>query len=329
MNIQDTFPFITKADWLAQIQKDLKGSDPSTLTWQLNERIAVDPLVAASDFSSLPQPLTDAPGEWEISEVIVAGNPEKASQQALEALQLGAQNIHFQINTTPDAGFMTTLLEGIYLDFAGLHFEGTGVAANPGAVLALLAGIAAEKDIPTQSLRGSLGYAPDVQAKATDWRYLGELIDFAKTSFPQFKLIHLQENSALQPDERLADLLQRSLHYLKNLSERDFSPADAARSIHFSFSTGTSYFIEIARIRAFRVLWLNFLQSWGLDREYPHISATCAPESYTDDIYTNMVRATTIAMSAALGGADQIIVLPYDAGREHLSAHAESFARRP
>lgn len=329
MNIQETFPFVSKADWLAQIQKDLKGSDPSTLVWQLNERITVDPLVAATDFPVLPQPLSDVPGEWDISEIIVvAGDPEKANQQALEALQLGAQNIHFQIDTTPDASFLATLLDGIYLDFAGLHFEGAGVAGNPGAVLALLTGLAAEKGIPTQSLRGSLGYAPDVQVKTTDWRYLGELIEFAKDNFPQFRIIHLQENTSLQPDESLADLLHRSAGYLKNLSERGFSPQDAARAIQFSCSTRTSYFVEIARLRAFRMLWLNFLQAWGLEREYPSICAGSAAESYTDDIYTNMVRATTMAMSAALGGANQIIVRPYDADRAHLSAHSESFARR-
>jgi methylmalonyl-CoA mutase len=328
MNMQEVFPYISKAEWLAQITKDLKGKDPVTLNWALTERLSVSPLVSAEDFAQLPTFLTDAPNEWDICELVTVQDPAAANAQALEALRLGAQSIRFHLDTPPDAASLSTLLQDIYIDFISLHFEGPGVSSNPGGILALLALVAKERNIPTANLRGSLGYAPDVQATFTDWRYLGELISFAQISFPGFQVIQLTEESSTDPEQGLAILLQRSQLYLKNLTERGCSTEAAAQAIHFSIAIGPLYFVEIARIRAFKLLWLNLLQGWGLPRKYPVVSAVFAPAVYSDDIYTNMIKATTMAMSAALGGATTITVRPYDEGRENLSAHSGSFARR-
>ena len=101
-----------------------------------------------------------------------------------------------------------------------------------------------------------------------------------------------------------------------------------AQSLQVQFQTGTLYFVEIARHRAFRLLWLNWCKAWDLPLVYPDTNAVFAAEAYTDEIYTNMIRATTMAMSAALGGARRITVAPCDTGRLHLSQQSPAFARR-
>jgi methylmalonyl-CoA mutase len=122
--------------------------------------------------------------------------------------------------------------------------------------------------------------------------------------------------------------LTRGNLYLQKLTERGLSPADAASILHFSVSVGKSYFFEIARIRAFKLLWLNVLKAWNAPLNYPVLDARFQPEAYSDELYTNMIRATTMAMSAILGGADRLTVLPYDAGRASQATYSQSFSRR-
>lgn len=326
MNIQAEFPFVSKADWLAQIQKDLKGGQPEGLNWVLNERITISPLLAASDFPELPAPLSTGSG-WEISENVDAADPVLANAQALEALRAGAEGLNFYLHTAPDQQFMSLLLKDVYIDFIGLHFSGPGMVANPGAILALLAGLAEERGIPVAQLKGSLAYNPIVQTERPDWRYLKELIELGNEQFPGFRLLSLSA-TADSPDTELAGLLSLANQYLERLTQHGLSPAAAAATMVCTVEVGPLYFVEIAKLRALKVLWLNLLKGWEAQGGYPFISATFASSAYADALYTNMIRATTMAMSSVLGGANQLTVKPYDEGRESLAQHAQSFGRR-
>jgi methylmalonyl-CoA mutase len=196
---------------------------------------------------------------------------------------------------------------------------------SPGAVLANLERIAKEKGIPTNSLRGSLAYNPAASAGIVDWRYLADLVEFAKEKFPHFKLVTV----AIPPFVGgLAAGLKSGNLYLEKLISRGLSIVESAAAIQFSVSVNKSYFLEIARIRAFKLLWLNVLKAWGAPRNFPLVEARFQPEAYTDELYTNMIRATTMAMSVVLGGADRLTVLPYDAGREGQAIYPQQFSRR-
>ncbi len=184
---------------------------------------------------------------------------------------------------------------------------------------------------PQHGLRGSLGYDPASQAAASvpaiapDWRYLADLTEFAQQKFPQFKVLSLGGSD--QPD-LASDLLRRANVYLEKLTERGISAAQAAAAMQFSVKIGPSYFLEMAQLRAIRLVWLNVLKAWGVAPALPALAVSFRPDAYTDDLYTNMIRATTISMSAVLGGAERLTVLPYDKGREALAAYPQAFGRR-
>jgi methylmalonyl-CoA mutase len=122
--------------------------------------------------------------------------------------------------------------------------------------------------------------------------------------------------------------LRRANTYLSKLSERGIAPSEVAAALQFSDSVGKSYFYEIARLRAFKLLWFNVLNAWGIPLQSPCVAVQFQPEAYTDELYTNMVRGTTMAMSAVMGGAARLSVLPYDAGRETQSERSAAFSRR-
>jgi methylmalonyl-CoA mutase len=83
--------------------------------------------------------------------------------------------------------------------------------------------------------------------------------------------------------------------------------------VTFCFAIGSSYFFQIAKLRAFRLLWAGVVEAFKL----PELETTlhCRTSRWNKTIYdahNNVLRATTEAMAAAIGGADSITVEPYD-----------------
>lgn len=324
------FPSVNKADWLRQVTKDLKGRALEDFDWSPAPGLAVTPFVHADDFAQFPAPLQSGPSRWEICEAVDATDPAMANRQLLEALEYGAEGLELYLPATVDADHLGQTMNGVYLDLAGLHFTGPGVVRNPGAVLANLQKLAARHQCSPAALHGSLAYDPVTQASLVDWRYLIDLVDFARAAFPGFRLVMIGTQDTLpnDPVEELVRLLRQGNFYLQKLTERGLSVADVASIMQFSMITDKNYFLEIAKIRAFKILWLNVLQGWGAPLDYPDVAARFSPAAYTEDLYTNMIRATTMAMSAVLGGADRLTVLPYDTGREGQATYSPTFSRR-
>ena len=93
-------------------------------------------------------------------------------------------------------------------------------------------------------------------------------------------------------------------------------PVDrAAREIEFVFAVGSTYFIEIAKLRAARMAWAQAVAAFApsdLDscRMKLHVRTARLNKSFCDP-YTNVLRATTEAMSAAIGGCETLTVQPF------------------
>lgn len=322
------FPAISKNAWLQQIRKDLKDKSMDDLSWKLSENITVEPFMHADDFPQPPVPLTDAAYSWEICEDIPAADPAAANRMALDALEGGAQGLCFHLPSTPDLATLTQLLGDIHPDYIGLHFAGAGVESNPGALLALLAQLAGARGLKTSSLRGSLSYNPALHNEIVDWRYLADLLQFVSENFPRFSVVSLRPEATSGPVSNIVSLLRQGNLYLEKLAERGVSPARVAAHLQFDMPIGKSYFYEIAQLRAFKLLWLHILKVWEAPLVLPVTAAHFNSEVYADDLYSNMIRATTMAMSAVIGGADRLTVLPYDAGRESAAQYPQAFGRR-
>lgn len=93
-------------------------------------------------------------------------------------------------------------------------------------------------------------------------------------------------------------------------------PVDTiAGQIEFVFAVGPSYFIEIAKLRAARMLWAQAVMAFGPqdDRACRMCLHVCTPQRNKSayDRYTNLLRVTTEALSAVVGGCDQLTVKPF------------------
>jgi methylmalonyl-CoA mutase len=277
----------------------------------------------------LPPAFQDTPNGWQICETIQVVEPSAANRQALDALNGGVESLEFIFENPVEWSDMEVLMAGIHLDYIGLHFSGRAVAQNPSAIFSHLTRLADEAGIATTALQGSVAFDP-LQAGniVVDWRYLGDLLAFTQDTFSGFKVITLEFSSNENPVAALSETLSVANMYLKKLQERGVDPVLAAGAMQFSVPVGSSYFLEIAKIRALKLLWINVLNGWGAPVDYPVIAASFKPDTYSSDLYTNMIRATTMAMSAVLGGAERLTVLPYDAGREAAATYPVAFGRR-
>jgi len=89
----------------------------------------------------------------------------------------------------------------------------------------------------------------------------------------------------------------------------------AAKAIEFSFAIGSNYFFQIAKLRAFRMVWARVVESFGGTGEEGRARIAARTSRWNKTVYdphVNVLRATTEAMAAVLGGADSVAVAPFD-----------------
>jgi methylmalonyl-CoA mutase len=115
--------------------------------------------------------------------------------------------------------------------------------------------------------------------------------------------------------QELTYSLALAVTYLRELSQRGIPLHVAASSVRFSFSVGSNFFAEIAKLRAARQLWSRVLTGCGLNPAnipMPMHGRTSLRNKTRLDAHTNLLRTTTEAMSAVLGGCTSLHVGPYD-----------------
>jgi methylmalonyl-CoA mutase len=84
------------------------------------------------------------------------------------------------------------------------------------------------------------------------------------------------------------------------------------RDVSFVFAVGSNYFFEIAKLRAARLLWARAAQAFGAPETTRLWVRTAIANKSLYDPYTNLLRVTTEALSAVLGGCDALIVEPFE-----------------
>ena len=306
------FPPVTKSDWLAKIEKDLKGKPLSSLEWQLGH-LAINPFPHLDDLKELPLPAGDSPG-WEIGEDIESHDLLEANRQVRQALEFGVQAPRFVLAENLGDHRMATLLEGIDLPLVSIHFFEKNKNADPKRLLEHFYHIAKNASADTDLLRGSVNWAYEDAVVVQD---AFELVEIAQHKLPGFKVLPVNGHSYFEEGDvisELARIVNRAVEWADGLEELGLPFDQVNHHLQFSLSVGKNYFVEIAKIRALKMLWANVLKAFDVEKfEMPPIEAHVAPSSQKDDPNTNMIQATTQAMAAVIGGANRLTVLPSDA----------------
>jgi methylmalonyl-CoA mutase len=140
---------------------------------------------------------------------------------------------------------------------------------------------------------------------------------------------HCFHNFGANLAQEIAFTLASAIEAIDNISEQKIGLHEIVQKIEFSISIGTNYFGEIAKIRALKFLWNKILiDGYGLDeKNIPQISIHCQTSSFYNSSltpHTNLLRATTAAMSAVIGGCDALSIRAYD----ETFQESDEFSRR-
>lgn len=289
------FPPITAQQWEEQIAADLKGKTIEDLQTKLSEDITIKPF-----YSEGPSTIAKSNSGWIICQQIDATDGQLGNQASLKAIEQGATGLRLIVNRQTN---IHALLEDLPLDKIQVDFLQDRECWN------VLDDI---RMIPyAYGITGAIDYDLVAVDRESD---IPQLFDEYAALLPNYRLITLHENEELEPAEAIADLLRRANHYVKELLRYDYSIETIAAKMQFATFVDTDYFVSIAKLRALRNLWQIMLQEYDpkVHPVYIHADNLTAEPTEEKDAYYNMIRHTTQAMSAIIGGADSIAITPED-----------------
>lgn len=346
------FASVTTEEWEAKINADLKGKDyERALVWKTWEGFSVRPYYRAENLESISY-LDTLPGEfpfvrgnektgnnWLIRQNIFVTDFAAANKKALEILGKGINSIGFYFSdcATVNNETLGVLLNNICLEAAEINlvcpddsvkcaevfaeFVANGKWANENVVAS-----ASIDPIGTFVLKGKWSEEALLALKPA--------IEKARI-LPKFRIIGVHgkffANSGASIVQELAFSLAQGAEYLTRFTEMGLKADDVAKSIKFNFGIGNNYFMEIAKLRAARLLWAQIVKAYNPACDCAaKLIAHSETNRYNKTVYdpnVNMLRTQTEAMSAALGGAHSITVLPFNAIYEDPTDFSERIAR--
>jgi len=314
-----------------------------------------DTLPGVAPFVRGPQATMYAVRPWTIRQYAGFSTAEASNDFYRKALAAGAQGVSvaFDLAThrgydsdharvTGDvgkAGVAIDSVEDMKILFDGIPLDRVSVSMTMnGAVLPVLAGyvVAAEEQGVTQDkLSGTIqnDILKEFMVRNTyifppepSMRIVGDIIEYTAKNMPKFNSIsisgyHIQEAGANQALE-LAFTLADGREYVKAALAKGLDVDEFAPRLSFFWAIGMNFYLEVAKMRAARLLWCKIMQGFNAANPKSLMLRThCQTSGWSltaQDPYNNVVRTTIEAMAAVFGGTqslhtnalDEAIALP-------------------
>jgi len=316
-----------------------------------------DTLPGFEPFVRGPQATMYAVRPWTIRQYAGFSTAEESNAFYRKALAAGGQGVSvaFDLAThrgydsdhervpgdVGKAGVAIDSVEDMKILFDGIPLDKVSVSMTMnGAVLPVLAGyvVAAEEQGVSQDklsgtiqndilkefmVRNTYIYPP-----APSMRVIADVIEYTAQHMPKFNSIsisgyHIQEAGATQALE-LAFTLADGKEYVKTALQRGMDVDFFAGRLSFFFGIGMNFYLEVAKLRAARLLWWKLMREFGPKNPKSMMLRThCQTSGWSlteQDPYNNVVRTTIEAMAAVFGGTqslhtnalDEAIALPSD-----------------
>jgi len=356
LHFLEDFPAISSEAWTEKIIQDLKGADyAKKLVWRTSENIDLQPFYRDEDVSTLNMPET-LPGqfpylrgnipnqrEWDIQQEIYVESVSNANAKALEALCKGATALTFVFSGTPypSDNELAQLLDKIDMSVYPVDFR---LPSGANTFFETLNAYLTAQNYDTKTIKGSINISPlnHLTAKGgfeqhqdQDFKSLAETIKEHHSNYPLFRFITIDARLFVEAGASVtAEMgygLSMASEYLASLSSHGLAVDTILNNLKVQLGIGPNYFLEIAKIRAFRMLWAQMASAYGApgdDAKKVFLHSTSSKYNKTlYDPYVNMLRLTTEAMSAIAGGCDALTVQPFDEIYGYNTSFADRIAR--
>lgn len=289
------FPSSSKEEWEKIVAEDIGDPDYiSKIGWPISGLPAMAPLYTKDEIAhseTLPLFYT---GNWQLCEFIPDSNPVKANLAIKEALNGGAQCciIHHR-----QSEFSADRFKKVTEDLAdsGAELILDIHPSDAGAILNLRSTTPPKISFLVDTFsENNSDLIPGISDSRADVIFGVNSTRYHKTdaSIPHQLAVSLSMASELLLTEG----------------------QKAAHSILFRLETGPLYFPEIAKLRALRILWHNLLDAYEImEKPDAQIIAEIKQSEAQRDATNNLLISVSKAMASVLGGADKLLIHPFDA----------------
>jgi methylmalonyl-CoA mutase len=231
------------------------------------------------------------------------------------------------------AGVAIDSVEDMKILFDGIPLDKVSVSMTMnGAVLPVLAGYIVageEQGVPQEALSGTIqnDILKEFMVRNTyiyppepSMRIVADIIEYTAQKMPKFNSIsisgyHMQEAGANQALE-LAFTLADGKEYVKTAIAKGLDVDAFAGRLSFFWAIGMNFYLEIAKMRAARLLWHRIMSDFGARNPKSLMLRThCQTSGWSlteQDPYNNIVRTTVEAMAAVFGGTQSLHTNSFD-----------------
>jgi methylmalonyl-CoA mutase len=308
-----------------------------------------DTLPGFEPFLRGPQPTMYAARPWTIRQYAGFSTAEESNAFYRKALAAGAQGVSvaFDLAThrgydsdhprvvgdVGKAGVAIDSVEDMKVLFDGIPLDQVSVSMTMnGAVLPVLAGYvvaAEEQGVPPDKLSGTIqnDILKEFMVRNTyiyppepSMRIVADIIGYTARQMPKFNSIsisgyHIQEAGATQTLE-LAFTLADGMEYVRTAVSSGLDVDAFAGRLSFFFGIGMNFYLEVAKLRAARLLWWRIMKGFDAKNTKSLTLRThCQTSGWSlteQDPYNNVVRTTIEAMAAVFGGTQSLHTNAFD-----------------
>ncbi|MHC0036000.1 methylmalonyl-CoA mutase family protein [Pseudoneobacillus sp. C159] len=333
----------TDQEWREKVEESLKGKKYESLLKNTYENIVLKPLYSKEDATNG----TGYPGSsnyrrgihalghhsnsWKIVQKVRYQTIEQLRDSLNEAFERGQTAISFELKKSlldQTEDFERLLNE--FSSRAALAIQSDG---QQKPFLALVnnhtaTGFVAEDPIALLAKIGSLPF--ELEEYFSNW---AETIKNADVKLPNLKTVMVDltpyHNGGANAVQELAIALATGVNFIEELRAHGIEPDKLFKKIIFKFQIGANFFMELAKLRAARVLWDKIGEAYGVLSENRGMNIFAETSNFTktlNDPHVNILRAGNEAFAAVLGGVQYLQVHAYNELEGHTPL-AERLAR--
>ena len=250
----------------------------------------------------------------------------------LDALTKQGQNGDKIDKQIQKGGVSISTIQDMYEVFAGLDLRKYQLYVNCGAnnslMISMLSAMLKANSQKLTDVHGCIGADPigvlvakgELSASLDDlFDELAKTVKWTEKNVPELRTIILDgqvySDGGASAVQELGYVLATAITYIRELQKRGLEINTIAKQMQFTFSLGAMFFMEIAKLRAARQLWSKVVESFGGDKEAQKMIIHACTANFNKTVYepyVNMLRTTTEAFSAVVGGIDSLEVQPFD-----------------
>lgn len=338
-----SFPLWQEEDWTEKSEQSLKGKKVEHLIKHTYEQIKLKPLYFKKEQHCSQTPgvpdfrrgIDSYLGEkqpWRIAQTIHASTVNELRDKIEAAIKGGQTAVSFSVQED-------TSYQSIFDAFAD-RFP-ICIHAKKGHQSQLLSDLCSLKE--SSGLQGFIANDPLAQLASEGYLKeslnvvydeLAKNIQIASQKFPELKTILVDtipyHNGGANAVQEIAISLATAVFHLEELSNRNIPIETILSKYIFHFSVGANFFMEMAKLRAARILWSEIVKAYGGNTENQKMVISARTSSFTKtvyDPYVNLLRSSNEAFAAAIGGVQYLHVSPFNEIEGNLSEFSERIAR--